>query len=409
MPAREPSVPRQEPRVALVAAGAGARGAYEAGALSVLLPWLAERNLRPSVFVGTSAGAINASMFAAVAHLQDAHEAAKVVLDVWRSVDMRNVFRSPLISGPWTAAKYAGQVAAIPGSRVVSLLDSGPLRRTAAKIFARHVDQLRANVAEGTVKALAVVATNTADNRTTVFAECADGVALPPTDQARAIDYLPTRIAAAHVLASSAIPTLFCPIHIDGDGNGGGWFTDGGVRLNTPIKPALAFDADRVAVIATHPAAYAPPTPADGQPARPPDVVDGIVALLGTVLADRMVEDIRTLGKINELVPAAASNAAGRYREVPYIFIGPRSRGELGELASRAYAERFGGLAAVHGPDYWALRRLIGPRELGSGELLSYLFFDRGFIDDAIDLGAEHAREQLEGGDPWQIGQPGRP
>jgi NTE family protein len=299
-------------------------------------------------------------------------------------------------------------VAAVPGSRVVSLLDSGPLRRTATKIFELHVDQLRMNVDHGTVQALAIVATNTAANRTAVFADRADGVALPPTDQARAIDYLPTRISAAHVLASAAIPALFRPIHIDGDGNGGGWYTDGGVRLNTPLKPALSFDANRVAVIATHPATYAPPTPADGRPARTPDVVDGIVALLGTVLADRMVEDIRTLGKINELVPAGASNAAGRYRQVPYIFIGPRSRGELGELASRAYAARFGGLAAVQGPDYWALRRLIGPREFGSGELLSYLFFDRGFIDDAIELGAEHAREQLAGDDPWQTGPPQR-
>ncbi len=43
--------------VGVVLAGAGARGAYEAGILSTLLPALEDRNERPTLFVGTSAGA----------------------------------------------------------------------------------------------------------------------------------------------------------------------------------------------------------------------------------------------------------------------------------------------------------------------------------------------------------------
>jgi NTE family protein len=42
----------------LVLAGGGARGAYEVGVLSVLLPWLDRRHgQRPDVIVGTSVGA----------------------------------------------------------------------------------------------------------------------------------------------------------------------------------------------------------------------------------------------------------------------------------------------------------------------------------------------------------------
>src|SRR5207244_5012046 len=51
--------------VALVLAGGGARGAYEIGALSVLLPRLTERGERPNIMLGTSVGALNAAYLAA--------------------------------------------------------------------------------------------------------------------------------------------------------------------------------------------------------------------------------------------------------------------------------------------------------------------------------------------------------
>jgi NTE family protein len=50
------SEPTDQVTVALVLAGGGARGAYEAGALSVLLPVLEERGERPRIVIGTSVG-----------------------------------------------------------------------------------------------------------------------------------------------------------------------------------------------------------------------------------------------------------------------------------------------------------------------------------------------------------------
>ena len=49
-------------RVAIVLSGGGARGAYEIGALSVLLPALEARGERPRIIVGTSVGAFNAAL-----------------------------------------------------------------------------------------------------------------------------------------------------------------------------------------------------------------------------------------------------------------------------------------------------------------------------------------------------------
>jgi NTE family protein len=54
-------------RIAVVVAGAGARGAYEAGVLGELVPRMEQAGEPPDTFVGTSAGALNAVVLAAFA------------------------------------------------------------------------------------------------------------------------------------------------------------------------------------------------------------------------------------------------------------------------------------------------------------------------------------------------------
>lgn len=111
--------------VGLVVAGGGARGAYETGVLSVLLPELARQGRRPTVFVGTSAGAINAALFASLAHLP-AEEAAGVALDRWRSVHQQMVIKPAWQTLPPLGLRYAAAMVGVPG-QLTGLLDTGPL------------------------------------------------------------------------------------------------------------------------------------------------------------------------------------------------------------------------------------------------------------------------------------------
>jgi NTE family protein len=369
-----------------VAAGAGARGAYEAGALSVLIPWLDERGLRPSVFVGTSAGAINAGLLAATAGLPAA-ESAQTLLDFWTTIRVDDVFRAPLLSGPGTAFRYLGQVAGLRGAGVTSLLDNAPLVAFSQRVFESYGPMLRANVERGAVHALAVAATDAAQ-RTAMFCDLAAGVALPKSSSGRAIDYRRARVTHEHVLASSAIPALFEPVELEGE-----WFTDGGVRLNVPLSPALKFDPTHVVVIATHPATY-PVRAAAAEPHRP-DVVDSAAAVLSSVLADRMVEDLHTLDKLNRL---AAQAPESDVRRIKRLFVGPDRRDQLGQLAAARFGDRerggFDALGTIH--------RLVGPGERAAGEILSYLFFDPAFASAAIELGREHAQRQIGTTRPWK-------
>src|SRR3954452_14425741 len=154
---------------ALVLAGGGARGAYEAGALSVLLPELESRGERPTIYVGTSVGAINASMLAATAHLP-ARESVEGIVDLWSGLSKDQVIRPiALRQGPLAALRYAGGLISIPGGRLPSMLDPEPLTGNLRKWV--DWDRLGTNVDEGTVDTLAVVATSARTGRSVIFVD----------------------------------------------------------------------------------------------------------------------------------------------------------------------------------------------------------------------------------------------
>src|SRR5215472_7178936 len=77
--------------VAVVLPGGGARGAYEMGALSVLLPALEARGERVEIWSGTSVGAINAATLASLAHLP-AEAQAEAALTLWDHLHKEDVF-----------------------------------------------------------------------------------------------------------------------------------------------------------------------------------------------------------------------------------------------------------------------------------------------------------------------------
>src|SRR5437660_11631098 len=144
--------------VAVVLAGGGARGAYEIGALSALLPRLEARGERPRVIVGTSVGAINAAYLAATAD----QPLERVLADgsrLWSEIGFDDVL-APLLSPAELARALGslGEFLRLPGAHLWSLLDASPLPRTLrARIRVRRI---HANVAAGAPKAAPAVSTS---------------------------------------------------------------------------------------------------------------------------------------------------------------------------------------------------------------------------------------------------------
>jgi NTE family protein len=312
------------------------------------------------------------------------------------------------------AMRFVGQVLAVPGVRVHGLLDNSPLPAN----LARWADwnRLHRSVNDATVAAIGVVATSARTGKTVAFVESADQKSL---HRSRAIAYVQTELQVEHVLASASIPVLWPPTMITTPERAKGWYFDGGTRMNTPIKPLLDLGAERLVIVALESAAG--PVLArgrDDEQLEQPDLGAGISHLLEGTLVDPLIDDLIKLGNINMYMAGEHAGQGPRlyrttrgkvpYREVPYVFVAPRQRGAIGELALRVFDDRYSGIRnAVRSPDFRLIHDLVGGSSAAHGELLSLIFFDPDFISELITIGREDARAWLaqehDGGGPWRL------
>src|ERR1700692_1397454 len=215
-------MPRSKPSVgpvALVLAGGGARGAYEIGALSALLPTL-EEDEQPQIVIGTSVGAINAAYVAAHAH-ESPRQIAEGGMELWGRIGYGSVLK-PLVSFSegmrlWS---YLREVLGSRRAHTNSLLDPSPLTATLSNLVA--FDQIHENVAAGHLVTAGVVATSGRTSTSVVFH---DGGRSPATDTSRGISYVQSELSEDHVRASAAIPLVFPAVPIDRP-DGRRWYFD---------------------------------------------------------------------------------------------------------------------------------------------------------------------------------------
>jgi NTE family protein len=387
-----------------VLAGGGARGAYEIGALSALLPALDEDE-QPRIVIGTSVGAINAAHIAAHAH-ESPKQIADGGMELWGEIGYGSVLK-PLVSFSegtrlWS---YMREVLGSRRAHTNSLLDPTPLTATLCRLIA--FEQIHENVSAGHLATAAVVATSGRTNMSVVFH---DGGRSPAIDTRRGISYVQGELSEDHVRASAAIPLVFPAVPIDRP-DGQRWYFDGGTRLNAPIKPALALGAKRVIVIALN--SLKPMAELQAEPR--PDALDGAAQLIQAVLVDPLVNDVHTLATVNELLEddsdAKAKAHEGRTgrRRVPYMLIAPEDPLEIGRIASEVYRKCYESpRALVRSPNVSGLGHLVNAGQSAShGELLSYLLFAEEFIERLIELGRRDAKRwlsEMHGRGRWQLG-----
>jgi NTE family protein len=369
-------------RVAIVLSGAGARGAYEAGALSVLLPHLIGDD-RPRVVLGTSAGALNAAMLASLLH-QPPALAAKELLAAWGRIRPEMVFATPRKS----ALRLVGLRLRRPVGEAPGVLDTRPLRATLRVLLP---NQFFGSAVPGTLDAVGVVASACATGDAVVFLQTSLQVPKPQ----KGIAYMPTQLGYDHLMASSAFPLAFPAQWVEGPAQG--WYIDGGVHLNTPLKPAIALGADRLLVIG------ATPLLLGQKPDRssPPNVMDGSGQILHSLLVDSLRKDLDELRRTNlrlGVAPATRSATHGATtgrRVIEFAALSP-ANDELSDVAAGEWPPGLLKFLCSFG-GYGALGPVTAQRQL-PGQFLSYLCFTKGFISAAIEAGKADARQLIKPG-----------
>lgn len=373
------SAPAPDPSpLALVLSGGGARGAYQAGALRAIAR--AFPDLRFPLLIGTSAGAINAAFLAS--HPGTPVEAAGALAEVWANLEAEDVFLADTGSLTRNFVRWTRRLASggMPGPpEVRGLVDTRPLYHTLQRVTATVDGELigiQHNLDRGHLRAIALTGLNYSNSQTAVWVQGAD---LDPWDDPRHMTFR-TRITADHVMASASLPLFFPAVRL-----GDSWYGDGGVRLATPLAPALRLGAQRILAISPR---YRP-SPGEAQVHKiagypPPAQIIG--ELLNAIFLDVLDQDIERLVDMNRLAIKLPPEEREGFRPVSIRCIRPSV--DLGELATH-YEPRLP-------KAFRYLTRSLGTRESESSDLLSFLMFQPDFLQRLIEIGEADATARIE-------------
>ena len=363
--------------LALVLTGGGARGAYQAGVLRGLARHFP--GLSFPILAGVSAGAINASFLAA--HPGTLAEATEELYGIWSRLEVDDIFRIDTISLARHFTRWASRLVSggmgLPEVR--GLVDTSPLHDTirhASPTVDGELIGIQRNLERGTLKALALTALNYTTEQTVTWVQTQE---MRTWSQPRHRS-LPARITTEHVMASAALPLFFPAVRLGDD-----WYGDGGIRLSTPLVPALRLGATRILAISPH------HEPTQEEADRPknhgyPTPAQILSQLMDAIFLDILDEDVRRLESINKLVTRLPGEVESSPRDVAIQTVRP--------------SQALGRIASAYEPclpmSFRYLTRSLGTRETDSSDLLSFLMFQPDFLQRLLKMGEEDAEDRLD-------------
>ncbi len=399
------------PKRAIVLSGGGARGAYEAGVLRFILDELPRQDgIEPKfdIVCGTSVGAIHAAFIAATADQSEGR--GPRLVKIWEDLQVDEVFRfttRDMLSIPRKilgVRKVAKQLReGRRPDRLFGLLDTGPLE----KLVLRSIPWpgIRKNLKAGRLESVCIAATQLATGRAVIFCEQVDR-SLPSWASQANIRMQPIRLSPVHALASAAIPLLFPSVRV-----GARYYADGGLRLNTPLAPAVRLGANRILVVGlSH---GVPPNVSEALAQQRTAGFGNPMFLFGKVLNALMLSPVDTdlarmhlvndiisqgeeaygpdfLERINEVGDRLDKRPVQRIRDLVIrpsrdlgMMAGELIQGEQGKIELNAFLRTF-------------IRASGTGSDFKEADLLSYLLFDAAFTTPLAELGYSDASAMHE-------------
>lgn len=408
----------QNNRTALVLSGGGARGAYEAGVIHYITTVLApETGIRPTfdIYCGSSVGAINTCYMASMAH-DDPVKKGNTLYKTWKELKQDEIYARNLAAlTSFIAKSTAGMALNIfrSSKRVPrttdkhhfrGLFDTSPL----PKFLTKHIDfkQLNANVTKGPVSAVSVTATNIATGYMELFVK--KKKTLPYTG---GYVFRETEIEYHHPLASGAIPVAFPPHKI-----GKYYYCDGGLRLNTPMSPAIQLGANRIFIIGLHNiAAREALVGSEIDVVYPPTLGQVMGKVAHSIFLDRIDYDMEQLTRINRIIEWGRMHYGADFLEQINAML--KTKRITGDIASRGLqdiralnifpSQDIAGIFAgcLSDPKSYVgffgmleklVLRVLDVDLIQGRDFLSYLMFLPNYLVKLLELGFEDARTQRD-------------
>lgn len=359
----------------LVMGGGGARAAYQVGFLRCVARRFPELQL--PYITGVSAGAINAALLAS--HHGSFLQAVNELSHLWSNITVDNVFRVDMRSLALNSVRWLRQLGGGgrgASSQVRGLVDTAPLRAYMADVLHAvdgELTGIRYNLERGRLKAVAISTSSYSTGNSVTWLQGKD---IEPWERPQRLTEIAT-MTVDHIMASAALPLLFPAVQL-----GSRWYGDGGIRLTTPLSPALHLGARRIIAISTRhrkSGAEMDESLVHGYP--PPAQVLGV--LLNAVFLDLLDHDALRLERLNNLLELLPEEHRQGLEPIKLLVLRPSE--DLGKLAGHFEADlprafRF-------------LTRGLGTRETKSPDVLSLILFQPDYVRTLIEIG-EHDAER---------------
>lgn len=349
---------------ALYLAGGGARGAYQAGALKAIGQILQVKKLPFEVISGVSVGCINAVVLAENA--DDFPNALEKLESIWGEIHCQQIYKASNYELSKSVLRNLSTFV-MKQRQAGHLLDTSPLR----ELLEDTVDfsRIAHNIKNGHLQAFEVIAACYESHQTISFynhhnPDFTDWH-YPRHSSQRTV------IQAEHVLASSALPLFFPTVAIEGLHYG-----DGSMGLVAPLRGPIRFNVDKIMILGTR------ELPEFKAAIPEPSIDIPFAHVLGNMLSglflDNLDRDIEMVNRMNDISTLLSIWKKHRSPWRPIHTLHLRPSRNMSAIVEQHYTSMPVLLR-------YLLNTLGGKNK--SGDLLSFLLFEKEFTRELLELG----------------------